>query len=117
MKFLLLFCADETSWMTMPEEQRNEAIEKIGAWYGDHARAGRIVEGRRLSGKDTAVTVRLGPAGRTEKPLVVDGPFVESKEAIGSYAVVDVADLDEAIAVAENWPAGGAIEIRRVVEE
>ncbi len=117
MKFMLLFMADEDAWMALPEEERQAAIERIGAWFGEHARAGRIVEGRRLTGRRAAKTVRLGPAGRSRKPMVTDGPFVEGKEAIGSYAVIEVRDEAEALDVAGSWPGGGAVEVRPIMEE
>jgi hypothetical protein len=117
MKFMLLFMADEDAWMALPAEERQAAVERIGAWFGEQVRAGRIVEGRRLHGKRAAKTVRLGPAGRSRKPLVVDGPFVEGKEAIGSYAIVEVREEAEALAVAGSWPGGGAVEVRPVMEE
>jgi hypothetical protein len=116
MRYMLLFFADEEAWMALPEEERTAAIGRIGAWYGEQAQAGRIIEGCRLHGKGAAITVRLGPAGRSQAPVVTDGPFVETKEAIGSYAIVEVASLDEAIAVAGSWPGGGAVEIRPVLE-
>jgi hypothetical protein len=116
MRYMLLFFADEGAWTALPEEERAAAIGRIGAWYGQQAQAGRIVEGRRIGGAGTATTVRLGPAGRSQQPVVVDGPFLETKEAIGSYAIVDVADRDAAIALAASWPAGGTVEIRPVAE-
>jgi hypothetical protein len=116
MKYMLLFFADEDAWTALPEEERAAAIGRIGAWYGHHTQAGRIVEGHRLRGKGTASTVRLGRAGRSEKPVIVDGPFIEAKEAIGSYAIIEVLNLDEASAVAASWPGGGAVEIRPVAE-
>jgi hypothetical protein len=116
MKYMLMFFADEDAWMALPNGDRDEAIQRIGAWYGIQVRAGHIVQGCRLQGKNSATTVRLGAAGRSEKPIVTDGPFVEAKETIGSYAIVEVGNLEEAIAVAESWPVGGGIEIRRVAE-
>jgi hypothetical protein len=116
-KYMLLFAANEDEWTSMPPNERGEAIAGIGRWFGEHARAGRIVEGRRLQGRAAARTVRLGPAGRSGKPAVVDGPFVEAKEAIGSYAIIEVDGMEEALAVAESWPAGGAVEVRPVMSE
>ena len=52
--------------------------------------------------------------------LVVDGPFAESKEAIGGYFLITVVDLDEAVAIARRCPGlkyGAAVEIRPVAEE
>jgi hypothetical protein len=116
MKYMLLFYADEAAWMVLSEEERNAAIEQIGRWYGTQVESGRLVEGRRLAGKSSARTVDLGPAGRSRTPIVMDGPFVETKEALGSYAIVEVAELDEAVREAESWPGGGLVEIRPVVE-
>ena len=45
-----------------------------------------------------------------------DGPFIEAKESVGSYAVVDVKDEAEAIGIASSWPAGGVVEVRPVAE-
>jgi hypothetical protein len=47
---------------------------------------------------------------------VIDGPFLEGNELIGGYAEIEVADLDEALAVAKAWPGGGAVEIRPVMQ-
>lgn len=116
MRFMLLFAADEEAWSALPQQERDDAIARIGAWYGQQARAGKIVEGRRLQGKRSAKTVRLGAAGKSGRPLVVDGPFVESKEAIGSYAIIEVSSEDEALAMAQSWPAGGAVEVRPLQE-
>jgi hypothetical protein len=116
-KFMLLFIADEDAWMGLPAGERQAAVERIGAWFGEHAQAGRIVEGRRLQGKRAAKTVRLGPAGRSGRPVVVDGPFLESKEAIGSYAIIEVRDEPEALDVAGSWPGGGAVEVRPIIGE
>src|SRR5690348_14890517 len=89
MRYMLTFFAAEEDWMTMSEDERQGAVERVGAWYGAQAQAGRIVEGRRLQGARSARTVRLGRAGRSAKPLITDGPFMEAKEAVGSYAIVE----------------------------
>lgn len=116
MKYMLMFFADEAGWMALSEEERTAAVGRIGAWVGQNAQAGRIIEGHRLAGNDMATTVRLGAPGQPGTASVVDGPFIEAKEAIGSYAIVEVPDLDAAIALASGWPGGGAVEIRPVAE-
>jgi hypothetical protein len=103
--------------MSMPEDERAAAIQRIGAWYGTQAGAGRIVEGRRLAGRDSARTVRLGQAGRSGTPAHTDGPFAETNEAIGSYAIVEAPTMEEAVAVAESWPGGGGVEVRPLMED
>ena len=117
MKCMLIFFADEDAWMAIPEEEREEAGGRIGAWYGEQFRAGRIVEGGKLEGKSTARTVRLGPAGHSGEPAVSDGTFFDGTHAIGAYTIVDVEDLDAAVAVAQTWPGGGAVEVRQVTQE
>ena len=118
MRYLLMFYADEAEWMALPEAERNAAIGRIGAWYGALAGGGKIVDGKRLSGgKRATTTVRLGRIQRSgEAPIVSDGPFVEAKESVGSYAIVEVASRAEAIEIAKSWPVGGVIEVRPVDE-
>ncbi len=116
MRFMLVFYADEEEWMTLPADERTDAVARIGAWYGQHSQEGHIIEGCRLAGKGEATTVRLGPAGHSKKPMITDGPFIETKEAIGSYAVIEAPDHAAAVAIAASWPGGGAVEVRPVVE-
>ena len=73
--------------------------------------------GAELLGVETATTVRHGSGGA----VVVDGPFNEAKEVIGGFSVIDVADMDAAIALTKTWPnlalPGVAVEIRPMVED
>jgi hypothetical protein len=52
---------------------------------------------------------------RGSEPMVTDGPFLEGNEVIGGYAVVEVAELDDALSMARGWPGGGSVEIRPIV--
>jgi hypothetical protein len=113
-RYLLTFYALEDEWLSLPADERDAGIAEIGKWFAEHARSGKIVEGRRL-GRGTK-TVRLGRVRKKDLPVVSDGPFLEAKETIGSYAVVDVSDETEAIAIAKRWPAGGIVEVRPVAE-
>jgi len=47
---------------------------------------------------------------------VTDGPFIVSKEVLGGFAIVDVKDLDEALAMAKSWPGGDLVEVRPIVD-
>jgi hypothetical protein len=113
-RYLLTFYAIEDEWMALPEAERNSGIADIGRWFADHAGSGKIVEGHRL-GRGTK-TVRLGRVRKRDLPMVSDGPFMEAKESVGSYAVVEVANENEAIDIAKRWPAGGVVEVRPVAE-
>jgi hypothetical protein len=111
-RYLLTFYAVEDEWLALPEAERNTAIAEIGQWFAEFARAGKIVDGHRLA-RGTK-TIRLGRVRKKDLPVVSDGPFAEAKETVGSYALVEVADEAEAIAIAKRWPAGGIVEVRPV---
>jgi hypothetical protein len=112
MKYVLLFGG------TMePEERANNpemqaAYEQIDKWFDEYGRAGKIIGGHELKGPHTATTVRF----KDGKPMVVDGPFIESKEVIGGYAELEVRDLDEALEIAKTWPGKTNVEVRPIVE-
>lgn len=115
MRFMLTFYADAEEWMSLPQKERDDAIAEIGRWYGTHSRAGTIVDGHRLA--PGTKTVRLGRVRRKDRPMVSDGPFIEAKEGVGSYCIVEVPDEAAALEVAKGWPAGGAVEVRPLADE
>jgi hypothetical protein len=116
MKYVLMF----TSVPGLRAEQEPEAAQalykRVYEWFGDNE--GSIADGgAELLGVETATTVRYGDGG----PVVVDGPFSEAKEVVGGFTVLDVADMDAAIAITRSWPMlevpGVAVEIRPMVED
>lgn len=113
MKYMMLIAGSEQAEAARSDQETAAVYERIGAWWGEQAAAGRIVEGHELQPSSTATTVRISPDGTS---AVTDGPFVEAKEMVGGYGILDVADLDEALAVASSWPGAATIEIRPVVE-
>ena len=100
MRYLLTFYAVEEEWMALPEADRRAGIAEIGQWFAEHARSGKIVEGRRLA--RGAKTVRLGRVRKKDLPLVTDGPFIEAKELMGGYSLIEVKSLEEAIGWAKR---------------
>jgi len=83
------------------------------AWFERLTAQGKAKPGRALERRGAIVS---GTNGR----FVTDGPFAESKEAIGGYLVLDVETIEEAIAIAESSPGlayGGSIEVRPLAEE
>ena len=110
MKYVMLI-ADETGfWETLSEEKRNETFGRIGQWWGELSGKGTIVEGHQFQPAQTATTVKVH-GGKAE---VANGPF--TKEALGGYGVLEVANLDEAIAVVKTWPGDAKLELRPIVE-
>ena len=85
-----------------------------GAWQAINETPG-VSPGLQLQPAETATTVRV----KDGKTLTTDGPFAETKEAIGGYLVFEADDLDAAIELASRIPTaamGGAVEVRPVVE-
>jgi hypothetical protein len=113
MKYMMLIAGSEESWATRTDEENRALYERIGVWWGEQAAAGRIVDGHELEPSATATTVRIGANGST---TVTDGPFVEGKEMIGGYGIIEAENLDQALAVAAEWPVpGDVLEVRPVV--
>ena len=113
MKYVLLFCgtrADQAAFEALSQDQLAERYAQVGRWFAEHAKV--IGGSNQLLPPETATTVRHGDGG----PLIADGPFLEGNELIGGYAEIDVADLNEALAMAKTWPGGGAVEIRPAMQ-
>jgi hypothetical protein len=111
MKYVLLLIRNEES--ALDDATRATKYTAIDEWFGELARDGKLRGGEELQPSNTATTIR--PNGG--RPLVTDGPFMESKENVAGFVTIDVADLDEAIAIAKRWPYEDQIvEIRPVVD-
>ncbi|HMJ37879.1 MAG TPA: YciI family protein [Baekduia sp.] len=117
MKYMLLIHQGTTplpgseAWEALAEEEKNAVF----AAYKALNETPGVSPGLQLQPPETATTVRVQD-GRT---LTTDGPFVELKEAIGGYLLLEADDLDAAIELASRIPAarmGGAIEVRPIAE-
>ena len=117
MKYMLLIHQGTTplpgsdAWDALSDDERGQ----VYAAYGEINQTPGVTPGARMEDPSTATTVRVSD-GRT---LTTDGPFVDTKEALGGYLFLEADDLDAAIALAGKIPAasmGGAIEIRPVTE-
>jgi len=97
------------AWDALDEEEQ----KAVYAGYAALNHTPGVTPGLPLGAVDNATTVR----SQDGKPLITDGPFVGTKEAIGGYFVLEADDLDAAIEIAARVPAarlGGAVEIRPV---
>src|SRR5438067_3828199 len=103
MKYVLLFAGTMEGIDQLEGSARDEAMadyEKSNRWFEKYTNEGKVVGGEELRGPSTATTV----SRRNGKVTVTDGPFIESKEVVGGFAVVNVDDYDEALAMAKAWP-------------
>jgi len=107
-KYMLLFIKNEENVLDDASEKAHYAA--IDEWFSEVGREGKLLGGEELQASNTATTIRF----QEGRPLVTDGPFMESKENVAGFVTIDVADLDEAIA--KQWPPKDqAVEIRPVV--
>ena len=112
MQYLLMLYANEAGWSNMTKDQQEqgmaaytaytEALKKGGVWKGSN----------RLQPINSATTVRVTDG----KSQVLDGPYIDSKEQLGGYYLIDVPDLDSAISWAARCPSAshGTVEVRPV---
>jgi len=95
----------------MPEDERQAIVEE----YLAIGRSPEVIGGEQLQPIETATTVRV----QNGETLLTDGPFVDAKEHVGGFCLVQADDLDAALDIAARIPAarmGGAVEVRPLVE-
>ncbi len=114
MKYVIMFTTTPELDAAASPEHAEQVYSRTYEWFGKH-REVMTEAGAQLQPVDTATTVSFGGDG----PVVADGPFSEAKEVIGGFQVIDVPDLDAAIAVVKTWPLlelpGVSVEIRPIV--
>ena len=111
MKYMMLVYLDEQA---LSEEERQHCYVESAQLTQQLSSKGKYLDASPLHPVATATSVRV----RDGKRLVTDGPFAETREQLGGYYLIDAADLDEAIEIAEKIPPArfGTIEIRPVME-
>lgn len=114
MKYLCLICAEKVMEQ-MPQADADEHYEEYREFTSNIRKSGHFVDCNRLLPPSAAITIRV----RKGKISSMDGPFVETKEQLGGYYVIEVRDLNEAIQVAAKIPgaARGCVEIRPIAND
>jgi hypothetical protein len=114
MKYMLQIFASEAVESAMSPEEVGAMMAAYGAYSEALMKAGALVAGERLRPVADATSVRV----RSDKTQVLDGPFAETREQLGGYYVIEVPDLDAALAWAARCPSAaiGTIEVRPVWE-
>ncbi len=110
MRYTLMLYSRESDFANATPKDMEESLQAFGQYIGALRSAGVFVDTDWLQPTSTATTVSL--RGGSKK--VQDGPFAETKEQLGGYFVIEVPDLDAALAWAEKCPAAhyGTIEVR-----
>ncbi len=114
MKYLCLIYYDEKKLYNMPKAERDALYDEAYAYYDELVRNGHGIAGDPLQAVDTAKTVRV----QKGKVSITDGPYVETKEQLGGYILLDARDLDEAVELASKIPPArlGGVEVRPIHE-
>jgi hypothetical protein len=111
-EYLLLFRNTQLE-KRLPADELKVAMSRLNEWLARWSERGQMTGGQ-----------PLGDAGRVvsgaRQRLVADGPYAESKEAVGGYVMVLAADLDEATKIAEEWPLldyDATVEVRPIRQQ
>jgi hypothetical protein len=107
-KYAFLFLDDGVDYQGSPTPEQQKVYADIFKWFetnGDKITDG----GAELQPTRTATTIRKS----TGKVTVVDGPFIEAKESVGGFSIIEAPDKAAAVALAKTWPGHG-IEIRPI---
>ncbi|MGH9212352.1 MAG: YciI family protein [Acidimicrobiales bacterium] len=114
MKYALLLYTDHDEWDRIPEETQQQILQEYVALDEALKAKGMLAGGEGLEAVSTATTVRVRDGKRT----VTDGPFAETKEALGGFYVIECESLDEAIDWAARIPdaRAGSVEVRPVID-
>jgi|ERR1041384_335257 hypothetical protein len=110
MRYACLIYQDESVLQTMPKPEMGSLTSEYRVFHESIQKNGTYVASHGLASPHVATTVRV----RNGKTLTTDGPFIETKEQLGSIYVIEAKDLNEAILVASRIPGArlGAIEVR-----
>jgi len=113
-RYLCLIYDDESKMGTMPKEHMEAMMSEYFAFTEGIKQSGHYVGGEALQPTQTATAVRV----RNGKISTTDGPFAETKEALGGYYLIKAKDLNDAIQVAAKIPSArnGTVEIRPIQE-
>ncbi|MDF3053263.1 MAG: PhnB protein [Geminicoccaceae bacterium] len=114
MRYLCLIYEDEKAWESIPTAEAEAVMGEYFAFTEGIKTKGQLVAGEALQPTATATTVRV----RNGKISTTDGPYVETKEQLGGFYLIDATDLNEAIQIASRIPSArhGSIEVRPVVD-
>lgn len=114
MKYLLLVYHNEDRFQTIPEGTRKDMLAESIQLCHQLANKGQYVHASPLQPQATATIVRM----RDGKSTVTDGPFIETKEQLAGYFLIEAENQDEANKIAQRVPGAriGTVEVRPVIE-
>jgi hypothetical protein len=114
-KYMLLIYQNPAAWQTLNEEERTSVMNEAGDLWKELSDSGEWVGGEALADVSTTKTVRV----RGGVPAVTDGPYIEAKEYLAGYLLVECENEERAIAIAARWPDARywAMEVRPLMHD
>jgi len=115
MKYILMDYVNEAGWPKLTKAEKEHWLGAYIAYVDAMSKAGVLRSSTGLQPTSAATTVRVAN-GKTQ---VLDGPYAESKEQLGGFHIIDVADLDAALSWAARCPTAlhGVVEVRPIMEK
>lgn len=115
MKYMLLIYGNEEAWSSLPPEQMAELIRETDALNRQLFESGELVGAYGVADQAAAKLVKVADG----VPAVTDGPYLEAKEYLGSFTIVDCDSLDRALEIARLNPASRytGVEVRALIHE
>lgn len=114
MKYILLIYNNPANMEALSEAERNAIFGEVDAIIQELTESGEWIGGEGLANPLLARTVRV----RSGAPVVTDGPFVEAKEQLAGYCIVECERIERATEIAARWPDAryGAMEVRPLMD-
>lgn len=111
-KYIVLIYNDPKLLGAMPQAAFNETMRGCLAKADELKIAGRLLQSQMLEDTSTARTIRV----RNGRTMITDGPFAEAKEVLGGFNIIEAANMDEALRIAQSfpWADSGSIEVRPI---
>lgn len=114
MKYLCLIYGDEQRLQALSPSESDALLEESLTYRDQLRRAGQFIAAEALHPAESATTIR----SRNGRVLLTDGPYIETKEQVGGFYLIEARDLNEAIQVASRMPCArvGSVEVRPVMD-
>lgn len=112
MRYLCMIYYDEKKLENLPEAERSALYDEAYAYYDELVKNGNGIAGDALQTVKQATTIRINKG----KTSITDGPYIETKEQVGGFILMEAQSLEEAIRMASNIPPArlGGVEVRPV---
>jgi hypothetical protein len=115
MKYMLLIYGNEELWNSFPQEEFAKVVAETNALQQELRESGEFIGAWGVADQVNAKTVKL----QDGVPVVTDGPYLEAKEYLGSFDIIDCESLERALEIAARVPFArlGSVEVRPLMHE